>query len=663
MMKQGKIKTPGVIGIDAGGTYTDLVFLNSETNSVLARAKTQTLHDNLVKTIETGLDLILDCVDVSAICSFNLATTLATNAIVENKLRRTALILIGYNETIVRNAVNANTFNTKDVSVIRGGHDQQGNEKEALDEAALREAILNFSQNIEAVAVSSFFSVRNTDHENKAVQVIQQLRPDLYISCGHELSTDLDAMKRATTTTLNAGLIPIVMELLASVENVCCKRNITVPITIVRGDGTIVGAPWARQHPVEMVLSGPAASACGARFLASTEADERVTFVVDIGGTTTDIIHLDEKGKPVLLEEGATVAGHQTLIKAIDIYTFGLGGDTRVIYNDKHNPELASRRVRPLCSLGHARPDVVQDLKILTKKGFKGEPLFLLAGFGEPKDEFEERILDQLKGGPRSVELLLSSENARWLKYRQIEKMEERGLVQYASFTPTDALHVLGLLDIWNVEASRLGARVMARGGSSAEDIAARVKEMATVSIGKELMRQNLEADDMELEQGGEGERMLEYALLEPSHQSKLLLVLNTAFVGVGAPSWAFIPAVGECLHESAVLPEHGDIAGAVGAAVGSFSLLYSVRISPLDEQKKFRVHYPLGIADFENLEAAIEYACAFMQPWLSQRALKAGANHPQVSVDRHDKIVPINGGGSEIYLYTQLSFEVTDAD
>ena len=104
-MKENKIKTPGIIGIDAGGTYTDLAFISSEDWSVQARVKTPTNHDDMVKTIEEGLDLILENIDAAAICSFNLATTLATNAIVENKLRKAALILIGYNETIVKNAV------------------------------------------------------------------------------------------------------------------------------------------------------------------------------------------------------------------------------------------------------------------------------------------------------------------------------------------------------------------------------------------------------------------------------------------------------------------------------------------------------------------------------------------------------------------------------
>ena len=158
-MKENKIKTPGIIGIDAGGTYTDLAFISSEDWSVQARVKTPTNHDDMVKTIEEGLDLILENIDAAAICSFNLATTLATNAIVENKLRKAALILIGYNETIVKNAVADGALHADGLFLVGGGHNQRGEEKESLNEEQMRIKIAEIPDNVVAVAISSFFSV------------------------------------------------------------------------------------------------------------------------------------------------------------------------------------------------------------------------------------------------------------------------------------------------------------------------------------------------------------------------------------------------------------------------------------------------------------------------------------------------------------------------
>lgn len=661
-MRQSKITEPGIIGIDAGGTYTDLVFLKGSDYSAGARAKTPTIHRNLVKTIETGLDVLMENIEPRAIRSFNLATTLATNAIVENRLRPTALILIGYDEAIVKEAAAQNAFNTEHIVMVKGGHNERGDEQEPLDQAELREKLAALPQHMEAAAVSGFFSVRNPSHENRAVELIREVRPELCVSCGHDLTTDLDAMKRATTTVLNAGLIPIVMELLESVEKVCRARDIQVPVTVVRGDGTIVGAPWAKLHPVEMILSGPAASACGARFLASAAPDKRGTWVVDMGGTTTDMIRLDGEGKPVLLEEGATVAHHKTLVKAIDIHTFGLGGDTRVLYNEEHLPELGSRRVTPLCVLACQYPRIRKELEALRESEKKGEPLFLLAGTGQPEDDFEREIISRLKDGPHSRANLLAGEQALRLKYRRIEKMEQRGLVQFASFTPTDALHVLELLDMWDKEASLLGAELMTgKQLPSAQDVAAAVRTSAVKAIGTALIEDRLAASGFPLLPGGEGKQLIRRALSEKGGLSKNIhLMLDATLIGAGAPSWAFMPLAGEWLGEETILPEHGDIAGAVGAAAGSFSLVYSIRITPLKGQTVFRVHYPAGISDFDDLEKACDFACSFMEQWMTRRAWQAGAKYPKVKAHRTDKKAVVSGG-REIYVYTQLSFQVVD--
>ena len=93
---------------------------------------------------------------------------------------------------------------------------------------------------------------------------------------------------------------------------------------VVRGDGALVSAAFARQRPIETILSGPAASLVGARHM--TGLDEAV--VSDIGGTTTDVAVLD-KGRPRLDPEGATVGGFRTMVEAVAMRTYGLGGDFR----------------------------------------------------------------------------------------------------------------------------------------------------------------------------------------------------------------------------------------------------------------------------------------------------------------------------------------------
>ena len=658
--------TTGILGIDAGGTFTDLAFMSGEPLAISARVKTPTLHDNLIETITSGVDLILRQVDRGRIRAVNLATTLATNAIVENKLRPMGLILIGYDADSVEAAKQKGEFGTDLVYQIAGGHDARGNELAPLDEATLRQALEQLGPEAEALAISGYFSVRNTKHELRAREIAQEMLPRLHITCGHELVSDLNAIKRATTASLNAGLIPIVMELLRSVEQVCQERGINAPITVVRGDGSLVSAAWAAQHPIEMVLSGPAGSACGACFLAGASQHGRSSWAVDIGGTTTDIINLDQEGKPALNPEGATVGRHKTLVKAIDIYTFGLGGDSRACYNRERRLTLGPRRVRPLCVAALEHPSLITEMEQYLTLDKACEPLFVFPGRRRPAylSTFENSILDKLADGPHLAANLLEGAGTGNMSQIELEEMETRGLVTFAGFTPTDALHIHGRLDKWSAAASRLGARLLTLDRSlPPEDMATAVEELAVRKIAFQVFRKGLTMQGRSIKEDGELEKLIWDTLAthnDPPAGPRVMLALNAALIGVGAPAWAFMGQAGRLLQEDTLLPEGAEVAGAVGAAVGSFSLNYAVLINPLPTGE-FRVHHPLGMRDYDDLQTAVDETYRSMLPWIIDRAKRAGAHDPQVEFRRQDDEAWIAGGTRKVYLRTQLFFTVND--
>ena len=117
--------------------------------------------------------------------------------------------------------------------------------------------------------------------------------------------------------------------LVAATETFLDRRGIHAPLMVVRGDGALVSAAFARHRPIETILSGPAASLVGARYM--TGLDNAI--VSDIGGTTTDVAVLD-KGRPRLDPNGATVGGFRTMVEAVAMRTFGLGGDSEVSLDD-----------------------------------------------------------------------------------------------------------------------------------------------------------------------------------------------------------------------------------------------------------------------------------------------------------------------------------------
>lgn len=657
-----KIYSKGVMGLDTGGTFTDVIFISDKDNTVLAKGKTPTIHDNLVQTVENGMDIILEKIDASAIRAFSIATTLATNAIVENKTRPTALILIGYDEDIVQAAVKENIFNTAYVYMVGGGHDNWGNEKAPLDETELKKTVSQIPREIEAIAVSGYFSVRNNSHENKAVKIIKSIRPDVFITCGYDLSTELNAIKRATTAVLNAGLIPITMEFFDAVETACKTRNMKPEISVVKGDGSLVGLEWAKIYPVEMIISGPAASACGAQFLSNIKAGKRPAWVIDIGGTTTDIIRLDESGRPVLLQDGITVANHKTLTKAIDIHTFGLGGDSRVLVGKTGDISMDSRRVIPICRLAEKYPGILKELEFLRIKKYSGEPLFLIKKTGGSDGEFEQSIMKSIDYEPCSLDGILEQVRNKSIYRNAVKNMYEKGYIDYASFTPTDALNVLGRLDMGNKQASETAALILADGAGyeTPAEAAEEVCRQVVFLLCSELVKRNFEVNGIKQEAADTD--IINYALGNKNETCRLMeLYLNADLIGVGAPSWAFLPSAGAKVNETTVLPQYAEVAGAAGAAMGSFFLSYAVNIIPVQDKAVYRVHHPEGVADFDDTEDAVEFTCSFMIEWLMKRALKAGASKPEIKWAREDE-KPVGFDDTiEARPWIKITFTVTD--
>lgn len=652
----------GTLGIDAGGTFTDLAFISDIDSKIIMAAKTKTDHSDLVRTIENGLDLVLKEINARQIKAINLSTTLATNAIVENKIRQCGLIVIGYDSDIVEKWKCENKFGTQLVYQVVGGHDPKGNEIAAFDEANFKTVCDIILPQVESLAVSSYFSVRNPEHEIRAKEIILEKNPRVFVSCGHELASDLDALKRATTATLNAGLIPIIIELLESVEQVCRKRSLDVPITIVRGDGSLVSSEWARDHPIETILSGPAASAIGSCFLAGAQNFRRQSCVIDIGGTTTDIIYLNEDGTPTLSEEGTTVGQHKTLVKSIDIFTFGLGGDSRIHFGKEREIIIGPRRVRSLCSASSECIAVRDCLDEMAAIGVSAEPLVVFKGKKENvSSKFEEKILNSLQDGPVTAHRLLSGVRLAHRGVLQLEDMEQKGLVNFAGFTPTDALCVLGRLNNWDSKASELAANILLIDKKmSIISLCESICKNVSILVAQKIFRKKL-SGKMDLSIGGEIDKLLSLSLTHESAEDQMIkLSIGAVPIGVGAPTWAFIDEIGSMLSEISVLPENAAIAGAVGAAVGAFLFRYVVLITPL-RSGLLRVHMPEGIKDFEKLDDAVEITKEYMRPWIINRAKKAGACEPRIGCTREDEEAWIDGGIRKLYLRTHLYFEVHD--
>ncbi len=641
-----------VLGIDTGGTYTDAALVDHETGNVLAGAKALTTRHDLSIGIRRAIRAVLarQATSPDDVYLVALSTTLATNAIVEGQGRPVGLLLIGYDQDLVRQYELERELATERFVYIAGGHDVVGDEVEPLDERAAREAILAWKDDVEALAVSGFFGVYNPGHELRVKALVEQLT-DLPVTCGHELTMRLDSVRRATTATLNAQLIPLLRELIATLRQTLDRLTIRAPLMVVKGDGSLVQAEWAMQRPIETILSGPAASVVGAWHLAG----RRDVWTVDVGGTTTDIVAL-QNGRPRLNPEGARVGGWRTMVEAADAYTVGLGGDSHVRLNTS-KLVIGPQRVVPLCLLSSEYPHVLDKLQMQEqeKKGGRIGQFVVAQRWDVQGLSIEKRsILQRLKDGPRLV-TELADEGP--LVGQWISSLEARQIVLRSAFTPTDALHVLGRLNLWDAEASHIGARLLGRqAGLNAEAVCQRVVDGVSDRVSKAVVTKVLgdEGTLPDWDREPAAAAMLSRAL-RPRLDSDLVcqISLRQPLVAIGAPVEAYMPRVAQQLNTELVIPSHAEVANAVGAVTGSVVQQIRVMVQPLEDQ--FRLHLPDGPQDFSTLSECVRYAEGVMSEKVQELARHAGADQVEVRVEREDRTAPVRG--NRIYLGTELTF------
>jgi N-methylhydantoinase A/oxoprolinase/acetone carboxylase beta subunit len=570
------------IGIDTGGTYTDAVVIDAREQRILAKAKALTTKGDLAVGVAEALDRALAACAARGgpsgrdIGLVSLSTTLATNAIVEGHGSPIATILVGFDDAMAARTEIASALPGTRVLRAAGGHDHAGTEQAPLDEAAIR-AFIAGTEDVGAFAVAAQWSVRNPAHEHRVRALVEEIagRP---ASLSSDLAHALDAPRRALTAALNARIVGRIAALIAAVRRAMAEHDVSAPLMIVKGDGTLAAADVVALRPIETILSGPAASVIGARFLSGLS-----DFVVsDIGGTTTDVAVL-EKGWPRLDRTGALVGGRRTLVRAIDMRTYGLGGDSEVLVDPQGKVGLGTGRIVPLSLLAAVHPEALNILRRQLDDP-EGEPAagrFVLRPFGGqdsgpmPADlaPRELALLERVGSKAHPYAEVVHGPTQQ----RVLQRLVAQGRLALSGMTPSDAAHVLGLQSQWNAEAARIGALVTERRlrmapfrTGEAVDAAARafareVFDAVVLSTGRILL-DTLAGEPMD------GARSLVDAVAGGSGKHGMLKVALTPtvpVVAVGGPAPVFYPEVGRRLGAETVVLEDGDVANAVGAAVG----------------------------------------------------------------------------------------------
>jgi len=313
------------MGIDVGGTHTDGVLINN--NKVVNKAKVLTEHENLEKSIEKVIGILLEDYPDIDIKKITLSTTLTTNLILEKKLPKTGLIISGGPGIPIEN------FKKNDFTyVLDGAIDHRGRIIKNINLKDIETIIDNFLINgIDTAAICTKFSIRNPLHE-KLIKERMDTKFD-NVTTGHSLSGSLNFPRRINTAYLNAATYKKNKLFLDNFKNFLNKSNINTDIFILKADGGTIKLNEAYERPIYTILSGSAAGIIG--IMSLMDIKDEVAAVIDIGGTSSDFSFF-YNGLPLFEPEGIKIGDELTLVRSMYSHSLGIGGDSYVrVENNK----------------------------------------------------------------------------------------------------------------------------------------------------------------------------------------------------------------------------------------------------------------------------------------------------------------------------------------
>lgn len=364
------------IGIDTGGTFTDVVAFDESTGEI-ATTKTPSTPHNPADGFMVGINKVLAQVGLpagsgDAISAVSHGTTVATNQLLEGKIERLGFITNDGYESVLEIArqsvpdgygnsyfwVKPDRIVPRDlVKTVAGRLNFSGEEIRPFDEDGARRIARWFkAQGVDTLGVCLLHSYANPAHEQRMREILDQEHPDAIVSLSSQVLREYREYERSITTLVDAAVKPNVSRYVASIKmrleafTSAQAEGRNVPFYVMKSNGGVLSADEVVHQPITTVLSGPAAGALGAAVIASIAGFDKV-LTCDGGGTSTDVSVVID-GEPTLTTEG-TVGAYPSKIPMIDVVTVGAGGGSIAWLSPegalKVGPASAGADPGPLC--------------------------------------------------------------------------------------------------------------------------------------------------------------------------------------------------------------------------------------------------------------------------------------------------------------------------
>ncbi|SDZ84964.1 N-methylhydantoinase A [Haloplanus vescus] len=351
------------IGVDVGGTFTDVVVATESGLSMLKVPSTPAAPD---RGVLDGLDAARDTtgVDPSDVTFFGHGTTVATNALLEREWAETALVTTeGFRDAVEigrQTRPSLYDLNAEKPAPIVERHrrhevperlDRRGEVVTPFDESAAREVAERIAEgDAESVAVAFLFAFEDDAHERRMRDLLVEAGVEGEISLSSEVLPEIREYERTLATAINAALKPVMNRYLGRLEEGVADAGVPAPVKVMQSNGGVASAAATRDRPVNTLLSGPAAGVRGAAHVAGAAGFDDV-LTMDMGGTSCDV-SLVRDGDPVVTTEGQ-VGDYPVTVPMVDVHTIGAGGGSVAWVDEggslRVGPKSAGADPGPVC--------------------------------------------------------------------------------------------------------------------------------------------------------------------------------------------------------------------------------------------------------------------------------------------------------------------------
>lgn len=458
------------VGIDVGGTFTDVVVVDHLSREVISQLKVPTTHDSeegVAAGIINAINRALAELDIlpNEVVFIAHSTTQATNALLEGDVAKVGIIGLGSGLEGIKAKIDTNVPSIE-LAPNRFLHIEHAfiSDQNLTEQTIIRQIAGFKEKNVEVIVGSEAFGVDKPQNEELISTLAEEM--GMFVTSGHEVSSLYGLRTRTRTAVINGAILPKMIHT-ATMTDECVKRaGITAPLMIMRSDGGVMSVEEVHRRPIMTMLSGPAAGIAGALM------HERVSdgIFIEVGGTSADISVIRD-GQPQT--KAARVGGHRTYLNTLDVRTLAIAGGSMIREANGKIVDVGSRSAH-IAGLHYAcfqKPEVFENAKLIHLRPTE-------------KDVDDYTAIETTNG-------------------------------QRFSLTPTCAANLLGIIPDTafakgNREAARVAFRPLAEKiGKTVEETAREILEISCRKVAKQLeeliVEYHLDRQTVELIGGGGG--------------------------------------------------------------------------------------------------------------------------------------------------------------